>query len=114
MKVPLSWLREYIEIDLAPKELAHRLTMAGTEAESVIEIGADWERIVIVQVVDLDRHPNADNLLIAKVDRGDGISTIVTGAPNLSVGVKVPLVMPGGRLPGGVEIGARRFRGIDV
>ena len=60
----------------------------------------------------VDRHPNADNLLIAKVDRGDGFSTIVTGAPNLSVGVKVPLVMSGGKLPGGVEIGSRKFRGI--
>jgi phenylalanyl-tRNA synthetase beta chain len=112
MKVPLSWVREYVDSDLPPKELAHRLTMAGTETESITEIGADWERVVVVQVVDLDRHPNADNLLIAKVDRGDGTSTIVTGAPNLAVGQKVPLVMAGGKLAGGVEIGRRTFRGI--
>jgi phenylalanyl-tRNA synthetase beta chain len=113
MKVPLSWLREYVDFDLSPKELAHRLTMAGTEVESVVEVGADWERIVVGQVVDLDRHPNADNLLIAKVDRGDGASTIVSGAPNLSVGLKVPLVMAGGRLPGGVVIDSRKFRGVE-
>ena len=113
MKVPLSWLREYVDFDLSPKELAHRLTMSGTEVESIVEVGSDWKRVVVGQIVDLDRHPNADNLLIAKVDRGNGTSTIVTGAPNLAVGQKVPLVMPGGRLPGGVEIGARKFRGIE-
>ena len=112
MKVPLSWLRDFVDIELPAAELAHQLTMAGLEAEAVEEIGAEWDRIVVVQIVDLARHPNADNLLIAKVDRGDGTSTIVTGAPNLAVGQKVPLVMAGGKLPGGIEIGARKFRGV--
>src|SRR6185295_2778533 len=81
MKVPLSWLRDYVEVDLPPKELAHRLTMAGTEAESVEEIGAEWQRIVVARVIDLEPHPGSDRgLWIAKVDRGDGESTIVTGA----------------------------------
>jgi phenylalanyl-tRNA synthetase beta chain len=113
MKVTLSWLREMVEIDLPPAELAHRLTMAGIEAESVEIIGQDWERVVIGQVVDLDRHPNADNLYVLKVDRGDGASTIVTAAQNLAVGDRVPLVMSGGRLPGGQEIARRNFRGIS-
>lgn len=112
MRVPLSWLREYVEIEIPPRELAQRLTMAGIEAESVEEIGADWERVVIAEIVDLAKHPNADNLLVAKVEHGDGQSTIVTGAPNLYVGAKVPLVRPGGRLPGGIEIGRRAFRGL--
>ena len=112
MKVALSWLRELVEVDLPPDQLAHRLTMAGLEAESVEKIGHDWERVVIGQVVDLDRHPNADNLFVLKVDHGDGSSTIVTAASNLRVGDKVPLVRSGGRLPGGFEIGTRKFRGI--
>jgi phenylalanyl-tRNA synthetase beta chain len=113
VKLPLSWLREYVDFDLSPEELAHRLTMSGTEVESIVAVGADWKRVVVGQIMDLARHPNADNLLVAKIERGDGTSTIVTGAPNLSVGQKVPLVMAGGKLPGGVEIGARKFRGIQ-
>jgi phenylalanyl-tRNA synthetase beta chain len=112
MKIPLSWLREYVDFEWSPKELAHRLTMAGTEVEAIAEIGTQWQRVVVAQIVDLGNHPNADNLLIAKVDRGDGTSTIVTGAPNLSVGLKVPVVMAGGRLPAG-EISRRKFRGIE-
>jgi phenylalanyl-tRNA synthetase beta chain len=120
VKVPLSWLREYVEVDLPPKELAHRLTMSGTEAESVEEIGAHWQRIVVARVTDLERHPGSDRgLWIAKVDRGDGESTIVTGAQNLFVGAVVPLVMAGGRLPPtrdnprGMEIKRVRMRGVE-
>ena len=113
MKVPLSWLREWVDLTLPLDELVHRLNMSGTEVEDVIQVGADWERIYVAEIVQLDRHPNADNLFVARLDVGPrGLVTIVTGATNLSVGARVPLVEPGGRLPGGRAIEAATLRGI--
>src|SRR3954454_6775465 len=111
MQVPLSWLREFVEISMPPEELAHRLTMAGIEVGSVEHIGAEWARIIIGRVLEVDRHPNADNLFVAKVDVGETI-TLVTAAPNLQVGFVVPVIRPGGRFAPGREIEGRRFRGI--
>jgi phenylalanyl-tRNA synthetase beta chain len=113
MKVPLSWLREFVEITLPLDELVHRLNMSGTEVEDVVDVGADWEQIFVAEVVRLERHPNADTLWVAQLDVGSqGRATIVTGATNLSVGARVPLVRPGGRLPGGRRVAAQDLRGI--
>ncbi len=113
MKVPLSWLREWVDLTLPLDELVHRLNMSGTEVEDVIHVGTDWERIYVAEVVELDRHPNADNLFVARLDVGPrGRATVVTGATNLSVGARVPLIEPGGRLPGGRTVEAATLRGI--
>src|SRR5919202_5406182 len=113
MKVPLSWLREFVDVELPLDELVHRLNMSGTEVEDVVQVGADWDQIFVARIVELERHPNADNLYVARVDVGSqGLATVVTGATNLSVGDRVPLVRPGGRLPGGREIQAQELRGI--
>ena len=113
MKVPLSWLRELVDITLPIDELAHRLTMAGTEVEDVVRVGADWDQVFIAEVIELERHPDADDLYVARLDVGvRGLATVVTGATNLRVGARVPLVRPGGRLPGGRSIEARVLRGV--
>ncbi|MCC6178538.1 MAG: phenylalanine--tRNA ligase subunit beta [Chloroflexi bacterium] len=113
MKVPLSWLRELVDVTLPPDELVHRLNMSGTEVESVEQIGADWEQVSIATVVGLEPHPNADTLFVARLDAGPhGLVTIVTGATNLTVGAQVPWIRPGGRLPGGRTIEAADLRGI--
>ena len=113
MKVPVSWLREFVDLTLPLDELVHRLNMSGTEVEQVIQLGADWEKIYVAEIVELNRHPNADTLFVARLDVGPrGRATIVTGATNLSVGARVPLVEPGGRLPGGRTIDAQELRGI--
>jgi len=114
MKVPLSWLRELVDITLPLDELVHRLNMSGTEVEAVIEVGNDWEGIVVATVVSLERHPNADTLTVAQLDAGPdlGVVTVVTGATNLSVGAQVPYIRPGGKLPGGRLIEAATLRGI--
>ena len=116
MRVPLSWLREFVDVsDDADKidELVHRLNMSGTEVEDVVRVGADWDQVYVARVVELERHPNADNLYVARLDVGPrGAATVVTGATNLRVGVHAPLVRPGGRLPGGREIRAETMRGI--
>ncbi|MCC7104407.1 MAG: phenylalanine--tRNA ligase subunit beta [Chloroflexi bacterium] len=118
MKVPLSWLRDYVDVDRSPGELAHMMTMAGTECEGYQVIGADWTNVVIARIEELTRHPNSDHLWIARVNRGETTSTIVTGAQNLTAGDVVPLVMPGGKLPPnkraseGLEVTARKLRGV--
>ncbi|MFN3928366.1 MAG: phenylalanine--tRNA ligase beta subunit-related protein, partial [Thermoflexus sp.] len=91
MRVPLRWLQEYVTVDLSPEELAERLTMAGLEVTAIERFGIpgaplewDRERIVVGQILRVDRHPNADRLLLATVDYGRGEpKVVVTGAPNL-------------------------------
>jgi phenylalanyl-tRNA synthetase beta chain len=97
MKVPIKWLKDYIDIDLPPKELAHRLTMSGTES-SIRCIGESWEGVFIGQIVGIDPHPNADRLRLATVDTGSGRQTVVCGAPNLTIGDKVAFATVGANL----------------
>jgi phenylalanyl-tRNA synthetase beta chain len=111
MRVPLSWLREYVDCDLAPPELAHRLTMAGCEVGAIEHVGADWRRVVIGQVEDLSQHARNPTWRLASVDLGDRRLTLVTAATNLRVGDRVPVVLPGGAV-GGKEIAARAFDGV--
>lgn len=113
MKVPLSWLRELVDITLPLDELVHRLNMSGSEVEAVIEVGAEWDGIVVATVLTLDPHPNADTLFVTTLDDGSGAPvTVVTGATNLHVGAQVPYIRPGGQLPGGRKIEAATLRGV--
>src|SRR6266851_475913 len=111
MKVPLSWVRELVEIDVPLPELRQRLTMAGLEVEDVHRVGSNWKDVTVARLVDLQKHPRRDLLNVAEVDLGDRHVTVVTGAPNLHVGDIVPYIAPGGRLPSG-EIGRRELGGI--
>src|SRR4051794_20885044 len=113
MKLPLSWIHEFVSIEATPAQLAHLLTMAGTEVEGYHRVGAAWERVIVARVAELERLPNSDNLWVARVDDGTGSHTVVTGAANLRVGDRVPWVQPGGSLPGGFQIARRRFRGVE-
>ncbi len=84
MRVPLSWLKEFVDITIPVEELALRMTLAGLEVNAIERIGADWERdkIVVGQVVAVRPHPNADSLVLADVEYGRGApQTVVTGAP---------------------------------
>ena len=101
MKVPLSWLKNYIPIDLPANELAHRLTMAGNEVGDVEIIGADLdpERLVVGHVLSVDPHPNADRLRLPTVDIGNGeTATVVCGAPNVAAGQKIAFAKEGAML----------------
>ena len=98
MKVSLKWLKEYVDLKLTPKELAERLTMAGMEVKTIETIGATWNNIVVGQITAINPHPNADRLKLATVDIGKGSPTVVCGAPNISVGQKVPFASVGAQL----------------
>ncbi len=112
MRVPMRWLREYVDPPLSTDEIARLLTMSGTEVGNILRVGAEWERIVIGRVVTFERHPNADSLNVAQIDLGSEQVTLVTAATNLKPGDVIPVVRSGGRLDADRPIEARRFRGI--
>ncbi len=95
MKVPISWLSDYISIDLPPAELARRLTMAGTEVSAFAQGGDRWQGVVIGQIVAISPHPNADRLRLVTVDPGAEEQTVVCGAPNLNLGDKIAFASAG-------------------
>jgi len=125
MRIPLSWLRDYVDITLPVEALAERLTLAGMDVESIERIGAEWSRehIFVGQVVEVKPHPHADRLTLATVEYGTGQPlTVVTGAPNLPVGSsgqKVAFALSGARLIDGyseelryITLKPARIRGI--
>ena len=113
MRVSLQWLRELVEIDLPPKELADKLTMGGLEVEEITPVAGEFTGIVVAHVKSVAPHPNADKLRVAEVDAGTGeILTIVCGAPNVAAGQKVPCALVGAKLPG-MEIRTAKLRGVE-
>ena len=100
MKVPLSWLADYVDITLAVEELAHRLSMAGAEVEAIERSGADWgDRVRVGLVTALEPHPNADRLRLATIDfGGDEPQVVVCGAPNVAAGQKIAFALEGAEL----------------
>ena len=97
MKIPLSWLRQYVDVDLPVEELAHRLSMAGTEVEKIDRTG-DWQDVVVGHVENVAQHPNADRLSLVTVDHGRGTSEVVCGAPNVAAGQKIAFASVGAHL----------------
>ena len=117
MRVPVSWLREYVDFDLPVEELARRLVFTSCEVDRVIRQGvpggANLEHFVVGKVLDADKHPNADKLQLTRVDVGSGEPrSIVCGAWNFGAGATVAVVLPGGVMPGGeFTIEKRKLRG---
>jgi phenylalanyl-tRNA synthetase beta chain len=105
MRVPLSWLREYVDVQLTPDQLAERLTLLGMEVKTVEAWGADWENVVTGELLAVEPHPRADRLSLTRVDVGAGEPLeIVCGATNIAVGQRVPVALPGAVLPGNRRI----------
>lgn len=98
MKVPVRWLRDFVDVDLSVEDLAHRLTMAGLEAEKIETIGDGWDNVFVGYVEHVERHPDADRLNLVDVVAGEHRLRVVTGAPNIAPGQKVPLALVGARL----------------
>jgi len=101
MRVPLSWLRDYVDVDIDPEALAERLTLLGMEVKSVERWGAEWRSVVVGELLTVDRHPRADRLSLTTVTVGSGAPLhIVCGATNIAPGQRVPVALPGAVLPG--------------
>ena len=101
MRVPLSWLREFVDVDLGPEALAERLTLLGMEVKGIVRWGEDWRNVVVGELLSVERHPRADRLSLTRVTVGDGEPLeIVCGATNIAAGQRVPVALPGAVLPG--------------
>ncbi|HMI22026.1 MAG TPA: phenylalanine--tRNA ligase subunit beta [Gaiellaceae bacterium] len=117
MRVPLSWLREYVPIEVPLDELAEKLSVASAEVEGIERIGVtdadgNLERFRVGRVLEAEKHPNADRLQLCRVDVGEGEPRqIVCGAWNFGPGATVAVALPGAVLPGGLELERREVRG---
>ncbi len=113
MRLPLEWLREFVETALDPDALADGLTMGGLEVEDSVPVAPPFSNVRVARLVSVERHPNADRLTVCKVDAGTGsLLNIVCGAPNAAAGITVPCALPGAVLPGDLTIKATRMRGV--
>ena len=117
MKVSLKWLREYVPVSLEPKELAHRLTMAGIEVGDVEEVGEAWEGVCVGRVREVNKHPNADRLSLCTVDLPDETFEVICGAPNVAAGQNIAFAKVGAQLHDGhsgkpVKLKAAKIRGV--
>jgi len=111
MKVPVTWLREYVEFDASSGELAERLTFSGIEVEAIETYGCDYKGIVVGEILGVERHPGADNLRVCLVADGKEERRVVCGAENLGLGGKAPFALAGTTLPNGTEIVETKIRG---
>ena len=113
MKIPLSWLKEYVDVDDTPEGLADKLTFAGVEVEGITQIGGGVAGVVVGEVRAIEKHPDADKLTLCKVNAGGAAEmTVVCGAPNVVVGGKYPFAPLGTALPCGITIAQRKVRGV--
>ena len=123
MNTSLSWIKMFVpDLDVTAQEYTDAMTLSGTKVEGFEKLDADLENIVIGQIEKIERHPDADKLIICQVNVGNEVIQIVTGAPNVKEGDKVPVVLPGGRVagghdgkktPGGIKIKAGKLRGVE-
>ena len=123
MNTSLSWIKRYVpDLDVTAQEYTDAMTLSGTKVEGYERLDADLENIVIGQIEKIEKHPDADKLIVCQVNVGKEVIQIVTGAPNVKEGDKIPVVLPGGRVagshdgkktPGGIQIKAGKLRGVD-
>ena len=115
MNTSLSWIKAYVpDLDVTAQEYTDAMTLSGTKVEGYEKLDADLDKIVIGQIDKIEKHPDADKLIICQVNVGTETIQIVTGAPNVKEGDKVPVVLAGGRVAGGHEPGQRVEGGIKI
>lgn len=113
MKFSESWLREWVNPSVSREALSHQITMAGLEVDGVDPVAADFNGVVVGEVVECGQHPDADKLRVTKVSVGTGeLIDIVCGAPNCRQGLKVAVAMVGAVLPGDFKIKKAKLRGM--
>ncbi|MCU6798684.1 phenylalanine--tRNA ligase subunit beta [Alitiscatomonas aceti] len=124
MNTSLSWIKAYVpDLDVTAQEYTDAMTLTGTKVEGFERLDKNLEKIVVGEILSIDRHPDADKLVICQVNVGDETLQIVTGAPNVHVGDKAPVVLDGGKVAGGhdggplpedgITIKAGKLRGVD-
>src|SRR3989339_781395 len=111
MLVSFKWLRDYLDVDLSPQEVADKLTMAGLEVDSLNAREPAFSGVRVARIVRMGPHPNADKLSLCEVSTGEANYPVVCGADNIKVGDIVPLATIGAILPGGKVISKTEIRG---
>ena len=115
MDTPISWIKAYVpDLDCTPQEYADKMTLSGSNMESVTYLDKNLEKIVVGKIEKIEKHPDADKLIVCQVNVGDETVQIVTGAPNVSEGDLVPVVLDGGRVAGGHDGGKNPEDGIKI
>lgn len=112
MKISEHWLRELVDPDLSTPQLSDLLTFGGVEVEAIEAAAPPFDRVVVAEVLSVEKHPQADRLNICQVNAGAAPLTIVCGAPNVRAGMRVPAALDGARLPG-IEIKLAKVRGVE-
>ena len=124
MNTALSWIKAYVpDLDVTAQEYTDAMTLSGTKVEGYECLDKNLEKIVVGQIKKIEKHPDADKLIICQVDVGTETIQIVTGAPNVKEGDKVPVVLDGGKVAGGhdggplpedgIRIKSGKLRGVD-
>ena len=113
MKVTYKWLQEFVDIPWSPEELAEKLTLSGSEVESIDPVPPLFKNVVVGQIKKVESHSNTANLKVCTVDLGKKVEKIVCGAPNVEIGQCVPVGLPGTILPSGQEIQVAKIRGVS-
>ncbi len=113
MNLPMSWLNDYMDIDVTPKEYSDRMTMSGSKVEGFENMGENVQNVVAGKVLTCEDHPDSDHLHVCTVDAGTGeVLQIVCGAPNVKAGIIVPTALVGATLPDG-KIKKGKLRGVE-
>lgn len=113
MKITYNWLKDFVNIDVSPEELAKKLTNAGMEVEEIIYQNEHLHHVVVGKILKIERHPQADKLVVCQVDIGKETTQIITAATNVFEGAVVPVSLPGADLVNGVKIEVSRLRGVE-
>ena len=113
MIVTYNWLKEFVDFDLAPEELSHRLTMAGLEVDAMEVIGGGLDTVIVARLASVEAHPEADRLTLCQVETGSGTVQVVCGARNHKAGDLIALAQVGSGLPGDFKIKKSKIRGVE-
>lgn len=113
MKVTYNWLKEYVNIPLSPEELAEKLTKCGFEVEEIVHQDKFLHDVVVGKILKIEKHPQADRLVVCQVDIGDKTTQIITAATNVFEGAVIPVSLPGANLINGISIQPTKMRGVE-
>lgn len=113
MLLPIKWLKDYVNINKKPIEIANKLSSTGSHVESINNFAEDIEKVVVGKIVEITKHPDADKLVVCKIDVGNETLQIVTGAPNVFEGAVVPVALDGSTLANDVHIKKGELRGVE-
>ena len=115
MNTPISWIKAYVpDLDCSVRDYVDKMTLSGSHVENAVYLDKNLEKIVVGRIEKIEKHPDADKLVVCQVNVGEEVTQIVTGAPNVFKGALVPVVLDGGRVAGGHDGSPNPENGIRI